>query len=82
MIVIGRPSGLALSTSLQTLLRGSGLKPMMFDSQLWGANRESSFTERQSTLFAAAADAPEGKRLGPRLDLARFYIARGMYPEA
>ncbi len=82
MIVIGRPSGLALSTSLQTLLRGSGLKPMMFDSQLWGSNREGSFTERQSALSAAAADAPEGKRLGPRLDLARFYIARGMYPEA
>ncbi len=81
-IVISRPAGLALSTSLQTLLRGSGLKPMMFDSQLWGADHEASFTERQSTLLAAAAGAPEGKRLAPRLDLARFYVARGMYPEA
>ena len=25
---------------------------------------------------------PAGKRLLPRLDLARFYIAREMYPEA
>jgi tetratricopeptide (TPR) repeat protein len=29
-----------------------------------------------------AAVAPEQKRFAPRLELARFYIARGMYPEA
>jgi tetratricopeptide (TPR) repeat protein len=82
MVVIGRPAGLALSTSVQTLLRGSGLKVGMFDSQLWGSDRQASYIERQSTLLAAAADAPEGKRLAPRLDLARFFIACGMYPEA
>ena len=81
-IVISRPLGLALSASLQTLLRGSGLRPMMFDSQLWGFDRQASYTERQSKLIAAAAEAPDGKRLVPRLDLARFYIARDMYPEA
>ena len=82
MIIVSRPAGLAVSTSLQTLLRGSGVRPMMFDSRLWGDDREASYAERQSSLLTAAADAPEGKRLGPRLDLARFYIARGMYPEA
>jgi len=81
-IIVSRPLGLALSTSLQTLLHGSGLRPAMFDSQLWGFDRQASYTERQSKLIAAAADAPDGKRLLPRLDLARFYIARGMYPEA
>jgi hypothetical protein len=81
-IIISRPLGLALSASLQTLLHGSGLRPVMFDSQLWGFDRQSSYTERQSKLISAAAEAPDGKRLLPRLDLSRFYIARDMYPEA
>jgi len=81
-VVVSRPSGLTLSTSLQTLLHGSGLRPVMFDSQLWGFDREASYSERQSKLIAAAAAAPDSKRLAPRLDLARFYIARDMYPEA
>ncbi len=81
-IVISRPTGLTLSTSLQTVLRGSGLRPAMFDSQIWGSDREGSYDERQSRLIAAAAAAPDNKRLAPRLDLARFYIARDMYPEA
>jgi len=81
-VVIGRPAGLALSTSLQTLLHGSGLRPVMFDSQIWGFDQQGSYTERQSNLVAAAAAAPDGKRLTPRLDLARFYIARDMFPEA
>ncbi len=81
-IIVSRPMGLALSTSLQTLLRGSGLRPTMFDSQLWGFDQQTSYTERQSKLVAAAASAPDNKRLAPRLDLARFYVARDMYPEA
>jgi tetratricopeptide (TPR) repeat protein len=81
-VVVSRPAGLALSTSLQTLLRGSGLRPVTFDSQLWGFDKQASYSERQSNLIAAAAAAPDGKRLVPRLDLARFYMARDMYPEA
>ena len=81
-IIVSRPMGLALSTSLQSLLRGSGLRPTMFDSQLWGFDQHASFIERQSKLVAAAASAPDNKRLAPRLDLARFYVARDMYPEA
>ena len=81
-IVISRPNGLTLSTSLQTLLRGSGLHPVMFDSQIWGQNREASYGERQMHLIAAAAAAAPSKRLQPRLELARFYLSRDMYPEA
>jgi tetratricopeptide (TPR) repeat protein len=81
-VVVSRPMGLALSTSLQTLLRGSGLRPVVFDSQLWGFDQQASYAERQSRLIAAAAGAPDAKRLAPRLDLARFYVARDMYPEA
>ncbi len=81
-IVVDRPSGLTLSTSLQTLLHGSGLHPATFDSQIWGFDREASYMERQSHLIAEAAAAPESQRMTPRLDLARFYLARDMYPEA
>ena len=81
-IIVSRPMGLALSTSLQSTLRGSGLRPTMFDSQLWGFDQHAAYTERQSKLVAAAAAAPDNRRLAPRLDLARFYVARDMYPEA
>jgi len=81
-IVISRPGGLTLSSSLQSLLRGNGLHPLTFDPQLWGFDRKGSYETRQSQLIAAAAAAPENKRLAPRLDLARFYLARSMYAEA
>lgn len=81
-VVIGRPGGLTLSSSLQSVLHGSALRPVMFDAQVWGLDRQAIYGERQSDLIAAAAAAPPGKRLQQRLDLARFYIARDMYPEA
>jgi len=81
-VVVSRPGGLALSSSLQAVLRGGGLRPVMFDSELWGSNRQSTYGDRQAQLVAVAAAAPESKRLAPRLDLARFYISREMYPEA
>jgi hypothetical protein len=81
-VVISRPSGLVLSNSLQSVLRGSGLRPMMFDSQLWGFDRGATYGERQASLIAAAAAAPAGKKTMQRLDLARFYLARDMFPEA
>ena len=81
-VIISRPGGLTLSSSLQSLLRGSGLHPLTFDPQLWGFDRKGSYETRQSQLIAAAAAAPENKRLAPRLDLARFYLARSMYAEA
>jgi hypothetical protein len=81
-VVIGRPGGLTLSSSLQSVLHGSALRPVMFDAQVWGLDRQSIYGERQSQLIAAAAAAPAAKRAQQRLDLARFYIARDMYPEA
>ncbi len=81
-IMVSRPGGLTLSSSLQSVLRGSGLRPMTFNSQLWGFDRQATYIQRQSQLIDAAAAAPASKRLQPRLDLARFYIARDMYPEA
>jgi hypothetical protein len=81
-VVIGRPGGLTLSASLQSVLHGTALHPVMFDAQVWGLDREAIYSRRQSDLIAAAAAAPPTKRMPQRLDLARFYLARDMYPEA
>jgi tetratricopeptide (TPR) repeat protein len=80
-VVVDRPAGLTLSPSLQTLLHGPN-RPVTFDSQTWGSDRQGSYMRRQADLIYAAAQAPEGKRMEPRLDLARFYLARDMYAEA
>jgi hypothetical protein len=82
-VVVGRPAGLVLSTSLAGARRmTSGLRPVVFDSQVWGFDRNAGFAERQSQLVRGAAEAPENKRTAPRVDLARFYMARDMFPEA
>jgi tetratricopeptide (TPR) repeat protein len=81
-VVIDRPGGLTLSPASQTLLRGRNSGTVTFDSQIWGSDREGSFTDRQAHLINVAAQAPDTKRMNPRLNLARFYLARDMYPEA
>ena len=81
-VIVTRPLGLTLSTSTQTLMHGAGLQSGMFDSQTWGSDRQGSYFTHESHLVDLAAAAAPNQRLAPRLDLARFYIARGMYPEA
>ena len=82
-VVVGRPSGLVLSTSMAGARRvTSGLRPVVFDSQVWGFDRNAGFSDRQAQLVRGAAEAPENKRTGPRVDLARFYMSRDMFPEA
>ena len=56
--------------------------PAVFDPQLWGFDREANFEERRRSLIDGAAEALETRRTGARMDLARFYLAREMYPEA
>ncbi len=81
-IVIARPGGLTLSTSAPGARKNSSLTPSTFDTQLWGFDREGEFTKRQQQLMQAAAEAPADKRTAARLELARFYLARDMAPEA
>src|SRR6266540_3050897 len=47
-----------------------------------GARRCVFSTERQAQLLQAAAGAPQKKRNAARLDLARFYLGRELFPEA
>jgi tetratricopeptide (TPR) repeat protein len=81
-VMIGRPGGLTLSGGVAAARSASAYRPMIFDPQLWGFDRQSALSERQYKLIAAAADANETRRLPSRLDLARFYLAREMYAEA
>jgi len=88
-IVIGRPSGLTLSSASAG---GSGAAPgdparppsasFALDTQLWGFDREADFVRRQAELVRGAAAAPDAERAGRRLDLARFYLARELHAEA
>jgi tetratricopeptide (TPR) repeat protein len=88
-IVVGRPPGLTLS-NIENRRRVTGqigaeltrYRPFVFDAQLWGFDRQAEFQPRQTQLIRAAAAAPESKRAAARLDLVRFYLAQGMYPEA
>ena len=81
-IILGRPNGLTLSSAAQGVNRSATFRPVVFDTQLWGFDRQAAFSERQKKLLDAAAEAPETKRTAPRLDLARFYLAHDMYAEA
>jgi tetratricopeptide (TPR) repeat protein len=81
-VVISRPGGLTLSAGGPVSRRAGGYSPFLFDSQLWGFDRQSAFRDRQKKLIEAAASAAEAKRNAARLELARFYMARDMYVEA
>jgi tetratricopeptide (TPR) repeat protein len=80
-IIIARPGGLTLSGP-GAAARASAHRSRVFDPQLWGFDRQADITERQHKLIAAAADMGETKRNIPRLELARFFLSRDMYPEA
>lgn len=81
-IVIDRPGGMALSIAQTGPARSPVRQRALFDLALWRDNEEARFDERLNALMAAAAAAPEGKRAAARLDVARFYLARGFYHEA
>ena len=79
---ISRPKGLTLTSSSLTGRRNGSLRPAMFDTQQWGFDRQAEFPKRFLSLMNAAAKSPEARRNNARIDLARFYFARDMYPEA
>ena len=54
----------------------------LFDIEEWRKNQTGNFIARQYALIQAMARAEPDLRPQARLDLARFYMARAMYPEA
>jgi tetratricopeptide (TPR) repeat protein len=82
-ITITRPGGLSLSSGAVSQQQLSpAFRTATFDTQLWGFDREAKFEDRLSELIRLSAAAPESKRRAARLNLARFYLARDMAPEA
>lgn len=80
-VVIGRPNGLILSSAVSPSAAAAS-RGVALDPQIWGFDRQANFLTRQAELIERAAMLPAGKRQPARIDLARFYLARDMYPEA
>jgi len=92
-VVVTRPGGLVLSGgNARGGISGTarnGDEPRAAASELftldprkWGFDREANFRERQTQLVAEAAAAEGPQRTPARLNLARFYLARDLVPEA
>jgi tetratricopeptide (TPR) repeat protein len=81
-IILTRPTGLTLSAMRDDTQQSGQYQPQVLDAQLWGFDRQADFVARKADLIRAAAEAPELKRRGARIDLARFYLARDMAAEA
>jgi tetratricopeptide (TPR) repeat protein len=81
-VIIGRPGGLTLSAADTGAERASTAVRPVFDIAEWSKNQEGSFIARQDALVDAATAAEPDKRNQARVDLARFYLARGLYQEA
>ena len=79
-VIVARPSGLTLSAASAPQQRVT--RALTFDTQSWSVDRDADFMKRQFELIRAAADAPYLQRTAARVDLARFYFSRQMYPEA
>ena len=84
-VVLGKPGGLTLSPADNGAERAPTAVRPIFDLGEWRRNKEGDFNARLDALVEAAGTAmtagPEQRMLA-QVDLARFYMARGMYPEA
>ena len=81
-VIVGKPGGLTLSSASIAAERAPMAVRPLFDVEEWHKNREERFLKREDALIQAAANAAPEKRFDARLALARFYMARGFYPEA
>jgi hypothetical protein len=84
-IVLGKPGGLTLSPADSGAERAPTAVRPIFDLGEWRENQDGSFNERADALIeaaGAAATAGVEPRMSAQVDLARFYMARRMYPEA
>ena len=81
-IILGKPGGLTLSPADNGAERASTAVRPIFDLGEWRKNQEGNFIARQDALFDTAAAAAPDQQTAARVDLARFYLSRGMYSEA
>ncbi len=81
-ILLGRPGGLTLSAADVAAERAAVAARPIFEIDEWRQNQRESFIAREDALIRAAAMAAPPQRQQARLDLGRFYMARGLYAEA
>jgi tetratricopeptide (TPR) repeat protein len=81
-ITLSRPGGLTLSSADVGAERAATAVRPVFDVNEWRKNQSEDFIKRLDLLVTALASASAEQRAPARLDLARFYMSRGMYPEA
>jgi hypothetical protein len=84
-VILGKPGGLTLSPVDSGAERAPTAVRPIFDLREWRKNQEGTFNERADALIEAAGVAAAGgaeARTSAQLDLARFYMARAMFPEA
>jgi tetratricopeptide (TPR) repeat protein/outer membrane biosynthesis protein TonB len=81
-VIIGRPGGLTLSSADVSAERATTAVRPIFDVTEWQKNQAENFLAREDALIDAAAAAEPEQRTQARINLARFYMSRGMYPEA
>jgi hypothetical protein len=81
-VMLGRPGGLTLSSADVAAERATAAARPLFDVNEWRKNRDEKFFPRLDALTNAAAVAPPEEKAQARIDLANFYMSRGMYQEA
>ncbi|MGP9811573.1 tetratricopeptide repeat protein [Rhodopseudomonas sp. NSM] len=81
-VVLSRPGGLTLSSAEPAGQAGSSAERPFFDVTQWAKDQEGRFADALDARIRTASAATGDDRLPARLDLARFYMARGLYHEA
>jgi tetratricopeptide (TPR) repeat protein len=81
-VIVGKPGGLTLSPVDAAAERAPTAVRPLFDIEEWRKNQAENFDDRLDALVRALGVAEPDQRPQARLDLARFYMARGMYYEA
>ncbi|MGY4480669.1 tetratricopeptide repeat protein [Bradyrhizobium sp. USDA 3364] len=81
-VILGRPGGLTLSSADVAAERATAAVKPLFDPDEWRKNQSENFLKQLDGLIGAASTANAEQLPQARLDLADFYMARGMYQEA
>ncbi|MBR0896338.1 tetratricopeptide repeat protein [Bradyrhizobium tropiciagri] len=81
-VMLGRPGGLTLSSADMAAERATAAVKPLFDRDEWRRNQSENFLKQLDGLIGAASTANAEQLPQARLDLAEFYMARGMYQEA
>lgn len=81
-LILSRPGGLTLSTAMTAPDRATAAVRPVFDVTEWRTFQNAEFIPTRNKLLTAASMATGSARMPAHVDLARFYLARGMYVEA